>query len=87
MEKQITGWKAHWKTIVMAIWMVVVIGLLYQLNGQMAALQAANTKLASDIDSIESILLSTDSNIVDMKATIDEMSPKVQAIHQRVKRR
>ena len=87
MQKVIAHLKKEWKVYVMAIWMIGVTGFLYHLNGQVQAIKQTSVKLSSDVDSIESILISTDSNVAEVKKQVGEISPKIKNIHKRVMRR
>ncbi|MCB2147935.1 MAG: hypothetical protein KQI81_15770 [Deltaproteobacteria bacterium] len=87
MENVAAHLKKEWKNYVMAIWMLGVTGFLYHLNEQILVIEQASMKLSSDVDSIESILISTDSNVADVKKQIEEISTKVTVIHKRVMRR
>jgi len=79
--------KIEWKVYVMALWMIAVTGFLFYLNGTIQETRQACAKLISDVDSIESILISTDANVAHIKEKVDEMSGKVNTIHQRIRRR
>ena len=87
METIVVHIKKEWKAYVMAIWMIGVTGFLYHLNGQFLVVQQTSLKLSSDVDSIESILISTDSNVADVKKQVEDMSSKVAIIHKRIMRR
>ena len=87
MEKFVTHIKKEWKVCVMAIWMIGVTGLLYHLIGQVQVIKQTSMKLSSDVDSIESIFISTDNNVADVKKQVEGMSSKVAIIHKRVMRR
>ena len=87
MQKVIAHLKKEWKVYVVAIWMIGVTGFLYHLNGQIQAIKQTSVKLSSDVDSIESILISTDSNVAEVKKQVGEISPKIKNIHKRVMRR
>ena len=87
MENQIAHLKREWKVYVMAAWMIVVSGFLYHLSGKLEALQRTNLKLSSDVDAVESILISTDSNVAEMKKQLDVTSDKVAVVHKRIMRR
>lgn len=78
--------KKEWKVYVMALWMIAVTGFLFYLNSTIQETRQACAKLVSDVDSIESVLISTDANVANMKETVDEMSNKVDTIHQRIRR-
>jgi hypothetical protein len=79
--------KKEWKNYVMAIWMIGITGFLYQLNGQIQAIKQTSMKLSSDVGSVESILISTDNNVAEVKKQVADMSSKVAVIHKRVMRR
>lgn len=87
MAKFVSNLKKEWKVYIMAVWMVGVTGFLYYLNEQARAVNHASQKLSSDVDSIESILISTDSNVAQVKKQVGKMSSKVAVIHKRVMRR
>lgn len=87
MEQFVVHMKKEWKAYIIAIWMIGVTGYLYCLNGQVKALNQKEMKLSSDVDSIESILISTDSNVAEVKKQVDDMSGKMTTIHKRVMRR
>ena len=87
MENVVTHMKKEWKNYVMAIWMIGVTGFLYHLNEQILVIKQTSMKLSSDVDSIESIFISTDSNVAEVKKQVDEISTKVAVLHKRVMRR
>lgn len=79
--------KREWKLYVMAIWMIGVTGFLVHLNTVVQDVRQTCQKLDSDIGSIESILISTDGNVAEMKKRVDDMSAKVSVLYKRVRRR
>ena len=87
MENVVAHMKKEWKNYVMAIWMIGVTGFLYHLNEQILVIKQTSMKLSSDVDSIESIFISTDSNVAEVKKQVDEISTKVAVLHKRVMRR
>ena len=87
MQKVVARLKKEWKVYVMAIWMVGVTGFLYHLSGQVQSVKQTSVKLSSDVDSIESVLLSTDNNVAEVKKQVEELSSKIKSIHKRVMRR
>ena len=87
MSKVVAHLKKEWKVYVMAIWMIGVTGFLYHLNGQVQEVKQTSIKLSSDVDSIESIFISTDNNVADIKKQVEGMTSKVAIIHKRVMRR
>ena len=87
MENIIKNLKRHWRTYGVTLWMIGVTGFLIYMNTEVRALGQTDEKLVSDVDTIESVLISTDSNVNLMKKTVDDMSAKVTTVHKRVKRR
>jgi hypothetical protein len=87
MENIAAHMKKEWKNYVMAIWMLGVTGFLYHLNEQILVIKQTSMKLSSDADSIESISISTDSNVAEVKKQVEDISTKVTVIHKRVMRR
>ena len=87
METVVAHIRKEWKVYVMAIWMIGVTGFLYHLSGQVREIGQTSIKLSSDVDSIESIFISTDNNVADVKKQVEGMSAKVAIIHKRVMRR
>ena len=87
MVKFVGHLKKEWKLYVMGIWMIGVTGFLYHLIGQVQGIKQTSMKLSSDVDAIESIFISTDNNVADVKKQIEGMSSKVAIIHKRVMRR
>jgi len=87
MESFVAHIKKEWKVYTMAIWMIGVTGFLFHLNGQVQVIKQTGIKLSSDVDSIESIFISTDNNVSDVKKQVEGMSSKVAIIHKRVMRR
>lgn len=79
--------KKEWKVYIMAVWMIGVSGYLYYLNGVVQTVKQTSTKLSSDVDSVESILISTDSNVSEIQKQVNDMSAKVGIIHKRIRRR
>lgn len=87
MGNVVAHMKKEWKNYVMAIWMLGVAGFLYHLNEQILVIKQTSMKLSSDVDSIESIFISTDSNVAEVKKQVEEISTKVTVVHKRVMRR
>jgi len=79
--------KREWKFCMVAIWMIGVTGFLVYLNAVVQDVRQTCVKMSSDVGSIESILISTDGNVAEMKNQIKDVSAKVSVIHNRVRRR
>ena len=87
MNNLIAGIKKEWRVAIMAIWMVGVTGYFIYLNGMMQSIRQTANKLSSDLDSVESILISTDNNVNEIKKQVNDMAAKVTVIQQRARRR
>lgn len=87
MQKITASIKKEWKAYIMAVWMIGVTGFLFYLNGVIQTVRQKSTKLSSDVDSIESILISTDNNVQEIKKQVNDMSAKIGIIHKRMRRR
>lgn len=87
MERIVAHIKKKWKVYAMAIWMLGVTGYLFHLNGQIQAIQQTSMKLSSDVDSIESVIITTDASVQEIKKLSQAMSAKVANMHKRVMRR
>ena len=78
--------RKEWKVCLMAVWMIGVSGFLFYLNGVVQTVKQTSVKLSSDVDSVEGILISTDSNVVEIKKLAEATSAKVSIIHKRMRR-
>lgn len=87
MEKAVAHIKKSWKTYVVGIWMIGMSGFLYYLNGETRTIKQASIKLNSNVDSIESILISTDGNVAEVKKQMDRVASQMVNVHKRVMRR
>jgi hypothetical protein len=57
------------------------------MNSQLNQLQQKSAKIASTIDSIESVVISTDASVADASKNIDSIGSNVSFIVQKVRRR
>lgn len=79
--------KKEWKTWVVAVWMVVVTGFLFYINTKIDSLGDTDESIVSNIDSIESIIISTDAATADISKKVNEIEKDVTFIVRKVKRR
>lgn len=79
--------KKEWKAILFVLWLVGITVFLVNLNSQLKTLNYKNTKMASTIDSIESVVISTDASVVDSSEKIETIGSNVSFIVQKVRRR
>ncbi|MGA6926426.1 MAG: hypothetical protein WBY88_12135 [Desulfosarcina sp.] len=87
MANDVAHIKKEWRVYVMAAWMIGITGFLFYLSGRIEAISQTEMKLSSDVDSVESILISTDANVSQIKKQVEEISSKVAVLHKRVMRR
>lgn len=79
--------KKEWKTVLFILWLLgITVFLVYQ-NNQLTTLNHKSTKMASTIDSIESVVISTDASVVDSSEKIEAIGSNVSFIVQKVRRR
>lgn len=79
--------KKEWKSILIVIWLVAITFFLFKINDHMARLNLQNSKITSTLDSVESIVISTDSGIVQMGKKVGDMESNVDYIVQKARRR
>lgn len=79
--------KKEWKTILIAVWLVVVTILLIRVTDQLNQLQKRSAKIASTLDSVESVTLSTDASVAQTSKSVGDIDANVSFIVQKVRRR
>lgn len=79
--------KREWKAIVVTFWLVAITFLLFSINGRLGQLQERNAKIASTLDSVESISLGTDSAIVQTSKKVDDIHSNTAYIVEKIRRR
>jgi hypothetical protein len=79
--------KKEWKAILFILWLIGITIYLFQMNDQIGQLKKINTKMMSTMDSVESVAISTDSNIQQMDKKTDEINANVSFIVQKVRRK
>jgi hypothetical protein len=79
--------KKEWKSILFILWLIGITIYLFQMNDQIGQLKKVNTKMMSTMDSVESVAISTDSNIQEMNKKADEINANVSFIVQKVRRK
>lgn len=87
MENLITRIKQEWGIYILAVWMIGLTGYLIYLNGVLHSIQRMGMKLNSDIESMTGIVISTDSNVTEIRKQVDDMAAKVTLIQQRARLR
>lgn len=79
--------KKEWKTIFFVLWLFGITIFFIHFNGQLNQLQEKNTKMASTIDSIESVIISTDASVANSSEKIEKIRTNVSFLVQKVRRR
>ncbi|MCP4746040.1 MAG: hypothetical protein GY874_07845 [Desulfobacteraceae bacterium] len=79
--------KKQWQMVLVTISFIVFVIVLIITQGQINDLQEQNKKLSSTLDSVESVVLSTDSSISEMSKKVDSIGANVSYIIQKVRRR
>lgn len=79
--------KKEWKFVLMIVWLLGITVFLFSLKGQISQMQRQGNKLSSTLDSVESVVISTDSNVESVTKKLDGVESNVSYIVQRVRRR
>ena len=79
--------KKEWKTIILAIFMMMMFIYLYIVNGQLEDLKQQNAKIISTFDSVESVVISSDAEINDMSKKVGKIESNVLFLIKRARRR
>jgi hypothetical protein len=78
--------KKEWKTILFILWLIGITIFLFSMNSRLGQLNVKNAKMASTIDSIESLVISTDANVADASKKVEAIGSNVSFIVQKVRR-
>lgn len=79
--------KREWKAIIIALWLAVITVFLFGINGRLGQLQGKNEKIASTLDLVESIVLSTDSANAQTSRKVDDIHSNTNYIVEKIRRR
>lgn len=79
--------KKEWKTILFSVWLVGITVFLIFINQKVIQLHHQGNKVASTLDSVESMVITTDRGLVDTGKKVDEIGSNVSFIVQKVRRR
>jgi len=79
--------KKEWKTLLIVLWLILITYLMFTLNGQLTDLNRQGLQVLSTLDSVESVVISTDANIADMGKKIDGINSNVEFVVSKVRRR
>lgn len=79
--------KKEWKAILIGIWLVIVTLCIIRMGSQLTRLNETTVRVASTLDSVESIVISTDRNVIQMTKKVGDVDSNTNYIVQRLKRR
>lgn len=79
--------KKEWRALLIGLWLIIISYLLIALNGQLSDLKRQNLQVLSTLDSVESVVISTDASIADMGKKIDGINSNVEFVVSKVRRR
>jgi hypothetical protein len=79
--------KKEWKTVLPMLWLVIISVFLLRISSQLNEMHIRHAKVASTLDSVESIVLSTDSGVVQVSKKVGEMETNVDFMVERMRRR
>jgi Tfp pilus assembly protein PilO len=79
--------KREWKMVLIMVWLVLVSAFLFKISGQIERLDQQNARLTSTLDSVESIVLTTDSGVAQVGKKVGNMESNVDFIVQKVRRK
>lgn len=79
--------KKEWRTILVAVWLVIITIMLVNVTSQLGQLQKRNAKMASTLDSVESVALSTDAGVSQNAKRVGNIDANVSFIVEKLRRR
>jgi hypothetical protein len=79
--------KKEWKTVLPMLWLVIISIFLLRISSQLNEMHIRHAKVVSTLDSVESIVLSTDSGVVQVSKKVGEMETNVDFMVERMRRR
>jgi len=79
--------KKEWKTLLIGFWLIMITYFLIALNSQLSNLNRQGVQVLSTLDSVESVVISTDANIADIGKKIDGINSNVEFVVSKVRRR
>ena len=79
--------KKEWRTVLVAAWLVLITIFVIRISVQLGRIEAKNAKMASTLDSVESVAISTDASVAQMAKKVSEMEGNVNFITDKLRRR
>lgn len=79
--------KKEWKAILIGIWLVIITLCIFRTGSQLNRLNETTARVKSTLDSVESIAISTDGNVIQMSKKVGTVESNTNYLVQRLKRR
>jgi hypothetical protein len=79
--------KKEWRTILVAGWLVLISVFVIRISVQLDRMEVINAKTASTLDSVESVVISTDASVAQMAKKVGKMEGDVNFISDKLRRR
>ena len=79
--------KKEWKTLLFALWLVVLTYFMIRFDGQLSDLNRQGAQILSTLDTVESVAIGTDANIAEMGKKVDVINSNVEFVVTRIRRR
>jgi hypothetical protein len=79
--------KKEWRAIAITLWLVLITVFVVRISGQLGRLETKNAKMASTLDSVESVAISTDSGVAQMAKKVGEMDANVNFVVEKIRRK
>ena len=79
--------KKEWRTLLVAVWLVLITIFVIRISAQLGRIEAKNAKMASTLDSVESVAISTDAAVAQIAKKVGEMEGNVNFISEKLRRR
>jgi uncharacterized protein YoxC len=79
--------KKEWRTVLVAVWLVLITIFVIRISVQLDRMEALNAKTASTLDSVESVVISTDASVAQTAKKVGKMEGDVNFISDKLRRR
>lgn len=79
--------KKEWKTVLMIVWLLGITIYLFTIKSQITQMTLQGTKIASTLDSVESVVITTDASVSNVVKKMDGVESNVSFIVQKIRRR
>ncbi len=79
--------KKEWKSLVIIVFLIGITFFLFKLRDQFEQLQAQNAKISDTLETVEGIIIGTDSGVVEINKSMKSLGTQVDYIRKRIRRR